>query len=176
MRGGQVTVSKGIQGAQDCLQARVEDRDIAQEAMECALCCGAFCSSAGASTSGREREGGTTRGRAIHPVCFNGVDQGHSSQAYLPKALGYLWDAPQALHAGGEGRGERGPSYSLTLSAVDRSTWPGPRSLGEMDKVRVKLPCVHAGLNDANAVKLGCKCCQCLATRGSRGQWRQQEI
>jgi hypothetical protein len=48
----QVTASKGIRGAQSCLQALVEVRDIAQEKMECALCCGAFGSSAGASTSG----------------------------------------------------------------------------------------------------------------------------
>jgi hypothetical protein len=104
------------------------------------------------STSGREGEGGTSLGRAIHPVCFKGGDQGHSSQACLPKALGSLRNASQALHTGGEGCGERCPSHSLTLSAVDRSTRPGSRSLGEMDEIRVELPCVHARLDDANAV------------------------
>ena len=59
---------------------------------------------AGALTSGQEGEGGTSRSRAIHPFCFEGCAQGHSSQARLLKALGFLRAVSQALHTGGEGR------------------------------------------------------------------------
>ena len=41
---------------------------IAQEEVECAFCCGAFGSSAGASTSGREGEGGTSRAKLPPPT------------------------------------------------------------------------------------------------------------
>ena len=78
--------------------------DIAQEEVECAFCCGAFGYSAGALTSGQEGEGGTSRSRVFHPFCFKGGAQGHSSQARLPKALGFLRAISQALHTGGEGR------------------------------------------------------------------------